>query len=47
MIQKIRLKYGFDSEGLNFKDGVQDGSQLGSKDLSEQLGIKHFNFDFL
>ena len=30
-----------------FQDGVQDGRQLGSLDLSDKLEIKHFSFDFL
>ena len=30
MIQIIKWEHGFDSKGLNFKDGVQDGRQVGS-----------------
>ena len=28
MIQTIKMKHWFDSEGWNIKDGVQDGRQL-------------------
>ena len=33
MIQTIKMEHLFDSEGLNIKDGVQNGRQLGSEDL--------------
>ena len=29
MLQPIKMEDFFDSEGLNIKDGVQDGRQLG------------------
>ena len=29
MLQPIKTEHYFDSEGLNVKDGVQDGRQLG------------------
>ena len=29
MIKTIKMDHWFDSEGLNIKDGVQDGRQLG------------------
>ena len=29
MLQSIKMEHYFDSEGWNFKDGVQDGRQLG------------------
>ena len=29
MLQPIKMEHYFDSEGLNIKDGVQDGRQLG------------------
>ena len=29
MIQTIKMEHCFVSEGLNIKDGVKDGSQLG------------------
>ena len=29
MLQPIKMKHYFDSEGWNIKDGVQDGRQLG------------------
>ena len=44
---RIKLEHCFYSEGWKFKDGVQDGRQLGSLDLSDKLEIKHFSFDFL
>ena len=49
-METIKLEYGIDSEGKKFKDGVQDGRQLASKDLFDHknnLDIKHFNFDFI
>ena len=36
MIQTIKMEHCFDSEGWNIKDGVQDGRQLGTYDLSDQ-----------
>ena len=33
MIQIIKMEHCIDSEGRNIKDGVQNGRQLGSKDL--------------
>ena len=30
MIQTIQMEHWFDSKGQNIKDGVKDGSQLGS-----------------
>ena len=36
MIQTIKMEYCLDSEGLNIKDGVQNGRQLGSEDLFDQ-----------
>ena len=35
-MQTIKLEHGPNSEGLKFKDGVQDDRQLGSLDLSDQ-----------
>ena len=35
-MQTIKLEHGFNSEGLKFKDGVQNGRQLGSLDLFDQ-----------
>ena len=35
MIQTIKMEHCIDSEGRNIKDGVQNGRQLGSKDLSD------------
>ena len=29
MLQPMKMEHYFDSEGLNIKDGVQDGPQLG------------------
>ena len=29
MLQHIKIEHYFDKEGLNIKDGVQDGRQLG------------------
>ena len=29
MLQSIKMEHCFDSEGLNIKDGIQDGRQLG------------------
>ena len=36
MIQTIKIEHRFDSEGWNIKDVVQNGRQLGSKDLFDQ-----------
>ena len=36
MTQTIQIEHCFDSEGCNSKDGVQNGRQLGSKDLFDQ-----------
>ena len=48
MIQTIKKNMvGF--KRSKFKDGVQDGRQLGSyykTYLTKKLDIKHFNFDF-
>ena len=30
----IKLEHGFDSERLKFKNGIQDGRQLGSLELT-------------
>ena len=42
------MEHYFDSEGRNIKDGVQDGRQLGFKDLYDQHTRlkKHFTVDF-
>ena len=32
-MQKNKLEHGFNSEGLNVKDGVQDGRQLGLRSI--------------
>ena len=36
MLQAIKMEHYFHSEGRNIKDGVQDGRQIGSKDLYDQ-----------